>query len=150
MNDEYIVLSKSKIKRIFCGAAAVAVTVIGVVCLFLSKPFLGFGYHNFAEQLFRLILSVLMPMIIMTSTDCFITGLLNKQKTAYAVLTSEAVLICVKNCYSFLCSFSGELFGFTEKGTVIFLTIAFHILFLILLLSIQIFVLHKYLKPARR
>ncbi len=143
MDNNYIVIGKSKVKNacflVALGAAALAAFVYICVC----EPFLGFGVHDTAEQIFRLICGVAAPVVLMMVTDYFITVVFNRKKLAGFLILAEAILVCVRYCYISLCSFDGNFLGFTEPAAVIALYAAFHVAFLAALVAAWIFVLHK-------
>ncbi len=143
MNNNYILLDKSKIKAgAFC-LLSTAVIVCGFVIVYFSEPFLGFGVHNFTDQLLRLTAQILIPLIIMTATDYLAVKLFGKRKIAYTVNAVEAVIFCGKYCYSVLCAIDMELFGFSEPAAIVAVIVALHLLFWLAVLVLQIFVIAK-------
>lgn len=105
MNSEDIILNKQKIKKIVLISALCILIVACAAWIIAANPFLGFGYHDFGEQLFTLILEILVPPVLMAATDCLTTVLFKKR--FIALIIAETVLMCVKRCLSYLSCLSG-------------------------------------------
>lgn len=143
MDNNYIVIEKSKVKHACFLFAIGAAVLAAIVYICACEPFLGFGIHDTAEQIFRLICGIVAPVVLMTATDYFITVVFNRKKLAGFVVLAEAILVCVRYCYISLCAFDGNFLGFTEPAAVIAIYAAFHVAFLAALVAAWFFILHR-------
>jgi len=112
-----------------------------------ADPFFGFGYHDFGEQLFTLVLEILVPPVLMAATDCLTTVLFKKR--FIALIIAETVLMCVKRCLSFLSCLNEGIFGITEPAAVVVLTAVLYAAFFLALFFAYILIF-KAIKNAQK
>ena len=140
MGDNYMTVGKAKNKHTFF---LVALAAVAFVYIRVCEPFLGFGVHDTAEQIFRLIFGIAAPVVLMTVTDYFISIVFNRKKIAVFAVLAETILVCARYCYVFLCYTDDRLLGFTEPSAIISVSVALHAAFLAVLIGVWAFILHK-------
>lgn len=148
MGDNYIILNKQKIKNALIIALDAIVIACGFIWVCLFEHFLGFGVYDFGEQMFTLIMDIIMPLFVMTATYHLMKKLLKGEKPAFVVNLIETLFICGNYCYFFLSSVSGAVMGITDPTTIIILSVVLHLIFGALLFILQTLVLNKLVARA--
>ena len=141
MNNDYIVLSKSKIRKNVLTVFLVAVIVSGLVLTGVSDTFIRL-------ELFSLLSAIVVPFAVMTATDyLFCLGGKNA-KFSLAVMLTEALLISGKLCYNYLCAIDGGFVGFTQVSHIVIAVILGHLIYLGLLAFVQMAIIRRL--PTKR
>ena len=143
MNNDFVILRKSRIRETVVTVLLSAVIAVGVILIAATDSFIR-------PELYALILAFILPFAVMTATDCLLHIRNTDKKLSSLIITAEALLISGRLCYNYLCAIDGGGFmGLTEVSHIIFAVILAHLIYFSVLVLVQTGIFRRLIRKFR-
>lgn len=142
MSNEFIVLRKDRVREITVTVILSAVIAAGAVITAASSAFIKAVPYS-------LFLAFVIPFAVMTATDILLNSKGIGTKIKSGVISAEALLFSAKLCYNYLCAIDGGFMGFTQISHIVIAVIAWHLVYLAVLLVLQLLLINRLVKKLK-